>query len=189
MLSQPDDDPFGLLSPDIWGQYRPQKKCWGLSLAFQAVLVLLLFTLSSSPMVQQKLSQVMPLIGPDIAAYLPEMPQKQRQMTGGGGGGDRSPLPASKGRLPKASLKQFTPPMAVANNDNPKLTMDPSLIIPPDVPLPQIPAAFVYLGCWFLMAGAVYYFLGMETKGKSIEQIDQELTAAADLSTAQVRRA
>jgi hypothetical protein len=27
------------------------------------------------------------------------------------------------------------------------------------VPLTQIPTAFVYLGCWFLMAGAVYYFL------------------------------
>src|SRR5437764_5359127 len=33
----------------------------------------------------------------------------------------------------------------------------------PDVPLPQIPTAFVYLGCWFLMAGIVYYFLGIET--------------------------
>ena len=45
----------------------------------------------------------------------------------------------------------------------------------PDVPLTQIPTAFVYLGCWFLMAGCVYYFLGIETKGKSIEQIDREL--------------
>jgi putative MFS transporter len=49
----------------------------------------------------------------------------------------------------------------------------------PDVPLPQIPTAFVYLGCWFLMTGAVYYFLGLETKGKSIEQIDHELVATA----------
>jgi putative MFS transporter len=45
----------------------------------------------------------------------------------------------------------------------------------PDVPLTQIPTAFLYLGCWFLMAGAVYYFLGIETRGKSIEQIDREL--------------
>ena len=28
------------------------------------------------------------------------------------------------------------------------------------------------------MAGVVYYFFGMETKGKSIEQIDRELAAA-----------
>jgi hypothetical protein len=31
------------------------------------------------------------------------------------------------------------------------------------VPLTQIPMAFVYLGCWFLMAGIVYYFTGFET--------------------------
>jgi MFS transporter, putative metabolite:H+ symporter len=49
----------------------------------------------------------------------------------------------------------------------------------PDVPLPEIPMAFLYLGCWFLMAGAVYYFFGLETKGKSIEEIDRELAAAA----------
>ena len=48
----------------------------------------------------------------------------------------------------------------------------------PDVPLPQIPTAFLYLGCWFLMAGVVYYFFGLETKGKSIDQIDRELAAA-----------
>ncbi len=45
----------------------------------------------------------------------------------------------------------------------------------PDVPLPEIPLAFLYLGCWFLMAGAVYYFFGIETRGKSIEEIDREL--------------
>jgi putative MFS transporter len=59
----------------------------------------------------------------------------------------------------------------------------------PDVPLTQIPTAFVYLGCWFLMAGAVYYFLGIETRGKSIEQIDKDLADGLDLSTARVRQA
>jgi MFS transporter, putative metabolite:H+ symporter len=49
--------------------------------------------------------------------------------------------------------------------------------------LPQIPTAFVYLGCWFLMAGAVYYFFGLETRGKSIEQIDRELALLPDRST------
>jgi len=49
----------------------------------------------------------------------------------------------------------------------------------PDVPLPEIPVAFVYLGCWFLMAGIVYYFFGIETKGKSLEQIDKELATAS----------
>jgi MFS transporter, putative metabolite:H+ symporter len=46
------------------------------------------------------------------------------------------------------------------------------------VPLPEIPTAFLYLRCWFLMAGVVYDFFGMETKGKSIAQIDRELAPA-----------
>ncbi|HZR74674.1 MFS transporter [Bradyrhizobium sp.] len=49
----------------------------------------------------------------------------------------------------------------------------------PDVPLTEIPLAFLYLGGWFLMAGTVYYFLGIETRGKSIEEIDKELAATA----------
>jgi len=59
-------------------------------------------------------------------------------MQGGGGGGDRSPLPASKGKLPERSLRQFTPPVAVYNNLNPKLAMEPTIIAPPDVNLPQV---------------------------------------------------
>jgi putative MFS transporter len=53
-----------------------------------------------------------------------------------------------------------------------------SNFVKPDVPLTSIPLAFLYLGGWFLLAGVVYYFLGIETKGKSIEQIDRELVAA-----------
>ena len=55
------------------------------------------------------------------------------------------------------------------------LIVGSSNYVKPDVPLPQMPTAFLYLGCWFLMAGAVYYFFGLETKGKSLEQIDREL--------------
>jgi periplasmic protein TonB len=63
---------------------------------------------------------------------------------GGGGGGDRSPLPASKGRLPKIAPRQFTPPLAVLDNTNPKLAMEPTLILSPDMSLP--PANLAELG-------------------------------------------
>jgi MFS transporter, putative metabolite:H+ symporter len=59
------------------------------------------------------------------------------------------------------------------------LIVGSSNYVKPDVPLPQMPTAFLYLGCWFLMAGIVYYFFGIETKGKSLEQIDRELAAGA----------
>ena len=58
------------------------------------------------------------------------------------------------------------------------LIVGSSNYLKPDVPLPQIPTAFLYLGCWFLMAGVVYYFFGLETKGKSLQEIDRELGVA-----------
>jgi TonB family protein len=110
-----------------------------MSTGFQVFVVLLAFTVFSTKAVQDKMKQAVTLFAPiDLSPVPPDAPLKKQTMGGGGGGGDRSLLPASKGRLPKASLKQFTPPMAVVNNPNPKLTMDPSIIAPPDVNLPQV---------------------------------------------------
>ena len=67
--------------------------------------------------------------------YLPEI-KKNGQLAGGGGGGDRSPTPASKGKLPKIALKQFVPPEAVVHNEHPKLVMEPTIVSP--IPLPTI---------------------------------------------------
>jgi TonB family protein len=88
--------------------------------------------------VQKTVRDTVTLVAPDIAPYLPPLKPKDTQMGGGGGGGDRSPLPPSKGRLPKPSFRQFTPPTAVIQNPNPKLAMEPTLIMPPDVPLPSV---------------------------------------------------
>jgi len=124
---------------DIWGLYGAQKKSFMMSTGFQVGVVVVLFTALSTKPVQEKLKQVTTLMMPvDIDPFQPKMAPKKQAMGGGGGGGDRSPLPASKGRLPKQSLRQFTPPMAVVNNPNPRLTMEPSIIVPPDVNLPQV---------------------------------------------------
>ena len=56
---------------------------------------------------------------------------------GGGGGGDRDKLQASQGRLPKQSMQQFTPPMAVVRNLDPKLAVAPTIVVPPQVHLQQ----------------------------------------------------
>jgi TonB family protein len=123
---------------DIWGLYGRQKKSFMMSTAFQVGIIGTIVALSFVKPVQQAVSKTATIIfSPDIAPFQPKMAPKKQAMGGGGGGGDRSPLPASKGRLPKQSLRQFTPPMAVVNNPNPKLTMEPSIIVPPDVPLPN----------------------------------------------------
>jgi TonB family protein len=124
---------------DIWGLYGRQGKSFMMSTGFQIAVVAVLFTVFSTKPVQNAVKATMTLIMPtDVDAYQPKMAPKKQAMGGGGGGGDRSPLPASKGRLPKASLRQFTPPMAVINNPNPRLTMEPSIIAPPDVNLPNV---------------------------------------------------
>jgi TonB family protein len=56
---------------------------------------------------------------------------------GGGGSGDRSALVASKGTPPKFSDQQVTPPAIVVRNPEPKLSVDATVLGPPDVKLPQ----------------------------------------------------
>jgi periplasmic protein TonB len=121
---------------EIWGLYS-QKSSF-ISLAVHILVVILLFTVASSKAVQITTKRVVSLVEPSIAPYIPKVTAGKQQMGGGGGGGDRSSTPASKGRLPKPSMRQFTPPMAVVNNPNPKLLMEPTIIAPPDAPLPNV---------------------------------------------------
>ncbi len=124
---------------DIWGLYGRQKKSFLMSTGAQVLIVALVVAASLTKPVQEAAKSAVSLVLPaDIEPYQPKVAPKKQAMGGGGGGGDRSPLPASKGRLPKQSLRQFTPPMVVVNNPNPKLTMEPSIIVPPDVPLPAV---------------------------------------------------
>lgn len=124
---------------DIWGLYGKKRSSGVMSLVIHASVVVLLFTVASSRAVQNQMKQIItPIIAPDIAPFIPKAAPQKQTMGGGGGGGDRSPLPASKGRLPKIAPRQFTPPMAVVNNPNPKLVMEPTIVIPPNVQLPNV---------------------------------------------------
>jgi TonB family protein len=118
---------------DIWGLYGNQKKSFMMSFGFQICLVLFVVLALSTKPVQKAVKQVADLVMPvDVP------PIDMKQMHGGGGGGDRSPLQASKGKLPKPQLRQFVPPTAVINNAAPKLAMDPSILADPNIALPNI---------------------------------------------------
>jgi putative MFS transporter len=58
------------------------------------------------------------------------------------------------------------------------LIVGSSNLVKPEASVEHILPAFVYLAAWFAMAGAVYLFLGIETRGRSIEEIDRSLTGA-----------
>ena len=71
------------------------------------------------------------LVNPDD---LPTLKPSKTQV-GGGGGGDKDVLQATKGKLPKFSMTQITPPVVVVRNLNPKLAVEPTIVIPPEVKL------------------------------------------------------
>lgn len=116
--------------------YRSIFRSFVMSTILQSCAVALLFTVLSSHAVQQTVKQAVTLVMPlDLS---PQRTTKPAVLKGGGGGGDRSPLPASKGRLPKVALRQFVPPSAVLPNATARLTMEPAILAPPDVALPNV---------------------------------------------------
>jgi periplasmic protein TonB len=84
---------------------------------------------------QEEIKQKVTGLVTDISAYVP-LPVSKTKAGGGGGGGDRDKLQAPKGALPKLSKDQIVPPAIVVRNENPKLVVDPSVVVPPNIKLP-----------------------------------------------------
>lgn len=72
----------------------------------------------------------------DISPYV--LPPSKTQAGGGGGGGDRDKLDASKGSPPKFAREQITPPAIIVRNEASKLPVEPTVIGPPELKLPQL---------------------------------------------------
>jgi TonB family protein len=131
--------------PSVWGFYGGHEKTAGLSsvMIHIGVLALILWIGSLKP-VQRLVNQtVTQLFAPDLKPYLPEK-QVQR---GGGGGGTRSPIDASKGKLPKLAPRQFTPPRVDPVPD-PKLPMVPTIVAEnvPNINAPNLGDPLSHLG-------------------------------------------
>jgi len=58
------------------------------------------------------------------------LPPKAEKSGGGGGGGRREVIPASKGKLPRPSDIQLTPPTPKIVNLDPVLSVEPTVIVP-----------------------------------------------------------
>jgi TonB family protein len=80
--------------------------------------------------VEQPRQQVT-LIAPNLD--VPVMKPAKTQSGGGGGGGDRDKFQAPKGNIPKPKLEQITPPAIVVRNDHPKLAVEPTVVMAPQV--------------------------------------------------------
>jgi periplasmic protein TonB len=124
---------------DIWGFYSYKKNgALGSSILHVVVLAAIIgLTLWTKSIVEAKKPQeVTTLIAP--AEDIPPLPPSKTQAGGGGGGGDRDKFQASKGKLPKLAMEQIVPPMVVVRNMNPKLTAEPTVVIPPEIKMAQV---------------------------------------------------
>ena len=121
---------------DIWGFYNYKRNG---ALGSTGVHILIVGVVVAGYLVGRHVVNAAPpqkvtvtLVDPED---IPALKPSKTQVGGGGGGGDRDVLQASKGRLPKFSMQQITPPAAVIRNLNPKLAVEPTIVIPPEVQL------------------------------------------------------
>ena len=121
---------------DIWGFYNYKKNG---ALGSTGVHILIVGIIAAGTMITlhrptqvTAQAKVIPLVDP---GDLPVLKPSKTQVGGGGGGGDRDVLQATKGKLPKFSMQQITPPVVVLRNENPKLPVEPTIVIPPQVKL------------------------------------------------------
>ncbi|MGA6986904.1 MAG: energy transducer TonB [Terriglobales bacterium] len=121
---------------DIWGFYNYKRGgvAGSTFVHVLAVAIIVAVALWGRRVVAPPPKAVVELIAPDD---LPVLQPSKTQSGGGGGGGDRDKLQASQGRLPKQSMQPLAPPAAVIRNPNPKLEVDPAILVPPEVKLQQ----------------------------------------------------
>ena len=121
---------------DIWEQDQYKKKSATVSalLHVAAIGALIAMSIIGARMVQEvKKQETVSLVAPDISPYMPLSNKKNDTTGGGGGGGDRDKLQAPKGKLPKFAMEQFTPPVVVNRNPAPKLPVEPTVVVPPQI--------------------------------------------------------
>lgn len=122
---------------EIWGDYNYKKQSAGVSAVVHAFMLgaLIVLSIAGTKVVKQVQNQTVTLIAPDLTPPLPITSKKNDLMGGGGGGGDRDKLQAPKGKLPKQAMEQIAPPAMVIRNDHPKLPVEPTVVVPPQIKL------------------------------------------------------
>ncbi len=124
---------------DIWGQTGGnEKKSGAYSVLVHGVILALLIYIGTNKAVIQAVKDTALFMPTDLAPYLPKAAPQKVSMGGGGGGGNLNPLPPTKGKLPKIAPKQYVPPTAEPILTQPKLVMEPTVVLQPNAPIPQV---------------------------------------------------
>ena len=129
---------------EIWGETSHKKSALTGSLTIHAMIIVALVAISlvGKKVVQEVQKPVVQLVEPNLSDFMPMTVKPEKvSMGGGGGGGDHDKLQAPKGRLPKQAMVQYTPPAVVVRNEAPKMSVEPTVVIPPNVKVPQVNVA------------------------------------------------
>ncbi len=136
--SAPEPPVLPTLFGEGYGLYAARPSTFIFSFLVHSLAVIVLLT-SGTYLVRHRTEikqQVIALVsGSDVSPYV--LPPAATKAGGGGGGGDRDKLAASKGVLPRFSREQFTPPMVVIRNENPRLVVEPTVVVPPELQIVQ----------------------------------------------------
>jgi TonB family protein len=115
-----------------YGTYQVRPTNFIFSFLVHTLAMILLLTASVYFVKEQpQIRRTVTSLVADISPYV--LPPSATAAGGGGGGGDRDKLQASKGSLPKFARDQITPPVAVLRNPDPKLAVEPTVVVPPEI--------------------------------------------------------
>jgi TonB family protein len=135
--SEETHDVMPTLFGDGYGLYEVRKGSFVVSFVLNTVVLALLiwigsWTANHAPEIKQAVGMAV-----DINPYM--LPPSKTTAGGGGGGGSHDVNPASKGALPKFSKSQLAPP-TVLPMESPKLAVAPTVVVPPEIKMPQVGA-------------------------------------------------
>jgi len=140
LQSASDPDTLTTLFGAGYGLYRRRRSSFVLSflghtLAIAMFLAAARFVAAHHHEIRQQVIGIVTEVSPYV------LPPSASKEGGGGGGGDRDKLQASKGILPRFAREQLAPPTAVTRNENPKLPVEPTVVVPPQIhiAMPNIP--------------------------------------------------
>ncbi len=129
-------EPSALLSlfGEGYGLYKIRRSTFVLSFLGHALAIALLLASGRFVAVHRhEIRQQVIGIVTEVSPYI--LPPSASKAGGGGGGGDRDRLQASRGTLPRFSREQLAPPAVVVRNENPKLPVEPTVVVPPEIHL------------------------------------------------------
>ncbi len=128
---------------EIWGGFSYRRQGMLVTVGAHLMFIIGMFGFGGPDVDETRHGSVTLIIPVDISPYLAQLRSPPTAAPGdsggGGGGGANSPLPASRGRLPRFSLEpQLAPPSPIIRNPNPKLSVEPTVRVPPEISVPQV---------------------------------------------------